>query len=1481
MRAKKWLAMVLALVLVLPFLPAANVSAQAQQGGPFVLNPARTIDNLEMLPAAAAERDDAITIFNAGVPKYFWINNFGARSSDSLKWTVRSDLNETTDYFAWLHLKASAGTQFKLTVTQSQSSTETNFTKSHNGWEVVEVGALKIPPGESTITLTKVTSANQNISIKGLDMIRLSDKAAYLDRVASYKADVSEQRAEFANSGYGLFFQYGTWGYPQFGSKKNAEDSTNDFDVEAFVDMLEDTGANFVIWSITWWQYRMQMPVQAVDDIMGNSSLTTERNLVGEIAAAAKARGIDFYLYYHQGIQQEPDWKAKQNWPNDFTKYGVGDRSTFINNWEQVVTEIGTTLGTNLDGWFFDDGCVYYPAPFERMASATKAGNPNRIVSYNSWEGTKITEFQDMIFGEGTWGDITEPTTDGIFQVGREAGLQQVGMPMLNNDNWGITSQNETIDLTVNTNTLIAKVKSASERKVPVALNIKMWEGGTIGDSTIQALFALKKAIHQAEFEPEVLVNDNDTRIKYSEDTGWTYGPDIYSGYYNNDTHYSKNTAASPSVEFEFTGTGIGVIGKKAPWSVNMDVYMDGDIVTGTITGSGAFNGTPEQNQFEAYKKTDLSYGTHQIKVVYKSGAQEAQLDAFKVYNNSGEPPEDIYSVKKVLISSESDDIGLSSSMQMIASVIPQYASDKSVKWSVTTVDGSATTLAAIDINGLLTSNQTAGMVKVVARAKSNAAIVAERLITIKVLPKVTTVYGNDPAIVKTGTWTTRDSNKSIDSTVAGATASHSFTGNFIEWYGVIGDDHGIADVYIDGQYVTNVDLYSTSRETGALLFRSEDLGGGQHTIKIEVQDSKNQASSNRYVEVYSFRIEESVNSASTDKREIKDLIDYVEEQKLTLEYPYLVPVVKEAIEKALEEAYVIYMKDDASEVEITAAYENLLGKVHLLSFTGNKTELNHLYNLYEDFAQGDVPDEVWGVFQEALAVAKETLAEVNVLQAEIDLAKIELQSAIDRLGTTLPTTYTVTFNSNGGSDVSTLTNVTSGSAITTPIPARTGYVFNGWYKESTFKNAWNLSTDKVTGNITLYARWVENTPTGPTDPTQPTQPTQPTPSTPEISKGGIVVENLKPNKAGNAILEIGERDMDAAIKAAEVKKDGSKRITVSLNSKEDIQQYTITIPLDSAAKEKADIVLETAIGSVTLLNHVVKELATDRNSKIDLIISIADKNLWTKEIQRLVGDRPIVDVKLLQNHKKTNATAKVSINYDPNEQEWADSEHIVVYEVANDGSIVIKANGKYDAATGTVTVSGQANGTYAVGFVKKTFDDTLNVKWAEKQISVLASKGIINGTSETSYSPEKSITRGGFLKLLVDILELSADANNNFHDVAEDAHYFRQIAIAKALGLATGAGNNHFYPESEISRQDMIVLIDRALKIAGKAPSQGDKSDLDSFADVEKISGYALESIASLVREGIISGTGSGIDPKGTTTRAQAAVVLYNLYKR
>ncbi len=73
--------------------------------------------------------------------------------------------------------------------------------------------------------------------------------------------------------------------------------------------------------------------------------------------------------------------------------------------------------------------------------------------------------------------------------------------------------------------------------------------------------------------------------------------------------------------------------------------------------------------------------------------------------------------------------------------------------------------------------------------------------------------------------------------------------------------------------------------------------------------------------------------------------------------------------------------------------------------------------------------------------------------------------------------TYKVTFAANGhGTAPAELTGVASGSTISEPTPAPTatdGYTFDGWYKEAACTTPWNFATDKVTDNITLYAKWV------------------------------------------------------------------------------------------------------------------------------------------------------------------------------------------------------------------------------------------------------------------------------------------------------------------------------------------------------------------------------------------------------------------------
>ena len=71
--------------------------------------------------------------------------------------------------------------------------------------------------------------------------------------------------------------------------------------------------------------------------------------------------------------------------------------------------------------------------------------------------------------------------------------------------------------------------------------------------------------------------------------------------------------------------------------------------------------------------------------------------------------------------------------------------------------------------------------------------------------------------------------------------------------------------------------------------------------------------------------------------------------------------------------------------------------------------------------------------------------------------------------------TFTITFNSNDGSAVASIT-ANQGSTITAPTPpTKLNHTFGGWYKEVALTTQWNFTTDQVNANTTLYAKWVEN----------------------------------------------------------------------------------------------------------------------------------------------------------------------------------------------------------------------------------------------------------------------------------------------------------------------------------------------------------------------------------------------------------------------
>ncbi|MBQ7036808.1 MAG: S-layer homology domain-containing protein [Clostridia bacterium] len=171
-------------------------------------------------------------------------------------------------------------------------------------------------------------------------------------------------------------------------------------------------------------------------------------------------------------------------------------------------------------------------------------------------------------------------------------------------------------------------------------------------------------------------------------------------------------------------------------------------------------------------------------------------------------------------------------------------------------------------------------------------------------------------------------------------------------------------------------------------------------------------------------------------------------------------------------------------------------------------------------------------------------------------------------------------------------------------------------------------------------------------------------------------------------------------------------------------------------------------------------------------------------------------------------------------------------------------------------------------------FRDTISYPWAYQAIASLEEKGIINRKAPNWYGPQENITRGDYAMFLVRALGLTG-GGENFADVDPEAEYAKELAIGKANGVINGIGDNKFNPEAEITRQDMMTMTSRAMRLAGAA-------DLGAFSDSGIIADYAASHVSAMVAEGLIKGNADGtINPLGNTTRAEAAVIMNRILNK
>lgn len=218
------------------------------------------------------------------------------------------------------------------------------------------------------------------------------------------------------------------------------------------------------------------------------------------------------------------------------------------------------------------------------------------------------------------------------------------------------------------------------------------------------------------------------------------------------------------------------------------------------------------------------------------------------------------------------------------------------------------------------------------------------------------------------------------------------------------------------------------------------------------------------------------------------------------------------------------------------------------------------------------------------------------------------------------------------------------------------------------------------------------------------------------------------------------------------------------------------------------------------------------------------------------------------------------------------------------DGLVTPVASVFTPQADGTtiVTVSRPGFSVYAaVSKPAAAFTDIANSKSAVA-IQTLADKLIIQGTSATTFAPQSNLTRAEFTALLTRALGLRTDASVTFSDVKSTDWYAKDVAAASKAGLILGIGNGKFAPTQKVTRQELAVILDRAVKLTGTELKAVANPSFTTYSDSAKVAPYAKDSLQALTKAGIFaSETGIAFNPTAPATRETAAAALYELLSK
>src|SRR5215217_2393858 len=180
----------------------------------------------------------------------------------------------------------------------------------------------------------------------------------------------------------------------------------NAFNADSLAAQVKSTGAGYLIFTIGQNSGYYLAPNKTYEKFTGISTKLSKRDLISDLSAALRKRGLKFIVYLPSGAPAgDSVVRIALQWKN-----GPHPNKEFQQKWEAIIKEWSLRWGNKIDGWWFD-GC-YWPnimyrsetAPnFSSFAGAARAGHPGSIVSFNPGVVPRlisITPYEDYAAGE-------------------------------------------------------------------------------------------------------------------------------------------------------------------------------------------------------------------------------------------------------------------------------------------------------------------------------------------------------------------------------------------------------------------------------------------------------------------------------------------------------------------------------------------------------------------------------------------------------------------------------------------------------------------------------------------------------------------------------------------------------------------------------------------------------------------------------------------------------------------------------------------------------------------------------------------------------------------------------------------------------------------------------------------------------------------------------------------------------------------------